>query len=110
MLLVQTCQVLINNSNFQNVELLLPHSKSKVSDVVLPHIFTFHSSIVHISTSADGHVHDKELYKLILLLGKLQKYNFSITFICADGETGLTKYHTESFTKYIEKYFYDRKN
>lgn len=86
------------------------HSRSHKSDdqifafCILPHLYTFHSFIAYISTSSDGHVHDMEMLKLILLIGKLQNYDFSITFVCADGETGLTKYHTEYFDKYISKY------
>ncbi|KAK8839168.1 hypothetical protein M9Y10_032095 [Tritrichomonas musculus] len=45
-----------------------------------------------------------EMYKLIFLISKLQKFNYSITFICSDGETGLTKYHTAYFEKYIYEY------
>ena len=88
---------LINNMNFQNIDLLPLYCESQESDdqifafAVIPHIYTFHSCIVHISTSADGHIHDMEMHKLILLISKLQKFNFSITFICSDGETGLTK-------------------
>ena len=98
---------LINNMNFQNIDLLPLYCESQESDdqifafAVIPHIYTFHSSIIHISTSADGHIHDMEMHKLILLISKLQKFNFSITFICSDGETGLTKYHTAYFEKYI---------
>ena len=79
----QYIDILINNDDFQNVELLTPHTQCMETDdqifsyALLPHMFTFHSIIVHISTSADGHVHDMEMYKLILLLGKLQKFNFS---------------------------------
>lgn len=45
-----------------------------------------------------------EMHKLILLIRKLQKFNISIKFICSDGETGLTKYHTAYFEKYIYEY------
>ena len=45
-----------------------------------------------------------EMSKIIQILGKLQKSNFSPIFICADGETKLSKYHAEYLIKYIEPY------
>ena len=63
-----------------------------------------HLIIAHLSSSSDGRIHDLEMSKIIQILGKLQKFNFSPIFICADGETGLSKYHAEYFNKYIEPY------
>lgn len=86
-----------------------PYSKSDKTDdqifayVLMPHMLQFHSSIIHLCTSADGRIHDKEIYKLIKLLGKLQKFHFTIHLICSDGDSGLTRYQIEYFKKNIEK-------
>lgn len=103
--------LLIENDNFINIKSYPPNYASNESSdnqlfafAILPHDIRMHSIIIHLSSSADGHVHDLELNKIIKILGKLQEFNFSPIFICADGETGLSKYHVEYFRKFIEPY------
>lgn len=69
---------------------------------MMPHDKRLHSIILHISPSPDGHVHNLEMKKILLLLGKLQFFQISLSFICVDGETSLSNYHYEYFKKFIE--------
>lgn len=71
----------------------------------MPHMLQFHSSIIHLCTSSSSTIHDKEISKLIKLMCKLQKFQFTIHFIYSDCDSGLTRYHIDYFQQNIEKKF-----